>query len=354
MSGTNILYLVPRSGVWNKDGEVADVYVDNMSYVYTGDIWGQKIEGLYREAIQGTDTVVRVWASNMTSQLSNHHAYEYLGGLSMAVAKLTGKQPEAFIADVRDPNGARMRDFGEVLATNLATELLNPRWIEGMKEHGYAGAGHAAELVKNTFGWSVTRKGSVSDAQWNDIYEVYVNDRYKLGLREWLETVNPHALQEMTATMLEATRKGYWNATGKTVQQLSMLYAGLAVKYGDSGGLVSGGNKAMEEFVSKRLQSGNSAPGTALAARMSETLAKAAGAPPPQVTSAPKTPPAPGAARLAHISGQKLELVAQHVTRHLSHAGTPSSRFVQYYYMMIATVAFALIAYGFALRKGAI
>ncbi|MBI1923580.1 cobaltochelatase subunit CobN [Candidatus Poribacteria bacterium] len=100
MSGTNTLYLIPRSGVWNKDDEVADVYIDNMSYVYTKGIWGQKIEGLYENAIQGTDTLVRVWASNMTSQLSNHHAYEYLGGLSMAVKKLTGQEPEALIAKV--------------------------------------------------------------------------------------------------------------------------------------------------------------------------------------------------------------------------------------------------------------
>ena len=120
---------------------MTDVYVDNMSYAYTGDIWGEKIDGLYESAIQGTDSIIRVWASNMTSQLSNHHAYEYLGGLSMAITQLTGHEPEAFIADVRNTDGARMRGFNDVLAANLETEILSPTWIKQMMAHGYAGGG---------------------------------------------------------------------------------------------------------------------------------------------------------------------------------------------------------------------
>ena len=255
VSGTNILYLIPRSGVWKQDDEVADVYVDNMSYAYTGDIWGEKVDGLYRNAIQNTDAVIRVWASNMTSQLSNHHAYEYLGGLSMAITKLTGHEPEAYIADVRNSDGARMREFGEVLTSNLETELLSREWILQMKAHGYAGAGHAAELVKNTFGWSVTRQSSVSGDKWDDIYHVYVDDKFQLGIRTWMENDNAHAMEEIAATMLEASRKQYWKATPQQVNTLASLYASLVVRHGDSGGMVSGGNGGLENYVTSVLKS---------------------------------------------------------------------------------------------------
>ncbi len=275
-SGTNILHLIPRSGVWKTDDEIASVYIDSMSYAYTGDLWGEKMEGLYEDAIQGTDTVLRVWASNMTSQLSNHHAYEYLGGLSMVVKKLTGREPEALIADVRDPDGARLREFDEVLATSLRTELLNRKWIEGMKEHDYAGAGMMSELVKNTFGWDVTRSSSVSDGDWNDIYATYIKDRYELGLRQWFDRVNPHALQEVAATMLEASSKGYWQADTEMLRELSRLYAQSVVKHGPSAGLVSGGNKDLEKYIGKHL----SAPGDlALAGKFSKAQALSAGAP---------------------------------------------------------------------------
>lgn len=249
MSGTNILYLIPRSGVWDDPNEVAQVYIDSMSYVFTGDRWGERIDGLYEGAIQGTDTLVRVWASNMTSQLSNHHAYEYLGGLSMAVRTLTGKEPEAFIADVRNPDGARMRRFEEVLESNLRAELLNKEWLVGMKAHDYAGAGHIAEMAKNTFGWAVTRPDSVDPRVWQEIHEVLIKDRYNLGLRAWFEQQNPTALQEIAATLLEAARKGHWKPDAATERELAELYAAMAVKHGAASGMVGGGNRKLDERI---------------------------------------------------------------------------------------------------------
>jgi cobaltochelatase CobN len=268
LSGTNILYLVPRSGVWEDDSEITSVYIDSMSYVYVGDVWGEKVDGLYEQAIQGTDTLIRVWASNMTSQLSNHHAYEYLGGLNMAVKELTGKEPTALIADVRDPNQARIRSFEEVLDTTLRAELLNEDWIRGMKEHDYAGAGHMAELVKNTFGWDVTRDSAVSDAVWNDIYKTYIEGSKNLDLEQWFDRVNPHAMQAISATMMEAARKGYWSASEEQLNELAKRYAESVAKHGLSAGLVSGGNKKLEEALIKRL-------GTINAPALAETYSQA-------------------------------------------------------------------------------
>ena len=251
----------------------------NMSFVYTQDTWGEKVDGLYEEALQNTDTVLRVWASNMTSQLSNHHAYEYLGGLSMAVKKVTGKSPAALISDVRDPGGARVRDFEEVLASNLKSELLNRRWLEGMKSHDYAGAGHIAELVKNTFGWSVTRRESITQETWDEVYEVLVKDKHKLQLAEWFERVSPHAMQEISATLIEAARKDLWQATPEQLQTLTKLYASSVKAHGDSGGLVSGGNTRMADFVSAKLTAPGDQESATLAQDMKAKLQQSAAAP---------------------------------------------------------------------------
>lgn len=278
MSGTNILYLVPRSGLWNNTDEITSVYTDNMSYVYNGEVWGEKVDGLYEEALQDTDTIMRVWSSNMFSQLTNHHSYEYLGGLSMAVKKITGKTPEALIADVRNSNGASVRDLEEVLATNLRSELLGKKWLQGMKEHDYAGAGHIAEMVKNTFGWTVTRPEAVSQQTWKDIYEVVVKDRYKLGLEEWFAKVSPHALQEITATMLEAARKDIWQeATAAQLEDLARIYAESVARHGDSGGLVSGGNAKLVDYSSQTLAATGSAEDVQRTTAMKESLQKTAG-----------------------------------------------------------------------------
>lgn len=325
LSGTNILYLVPRSGVWESDDEIADVYIDSMSYVYTGEVWGEQVDGLYQEAIQRTDTLVRVWASNMTSQLSNHHAYEYLGGLSMAVTKLTGNEPRALIADVRDPSGARIRDFEEVLDTTLRSELLNTDWIKGMKAHDYAGAGQIAELVKNTFGWDVTRDSAVSGEVWNEIYETYIQDQRDLGLEQWFEQVNPHARQVIAATMMEAARKGYWNASEQQLEKLAALYAESVAVHGPSNGLVAGGNRKLDDAVTEHLQ----APGRQqLAQRYANAVAEASGE-------------SPGDAK---VYGAKLQEVDQ-----AADAAPPVGEAVRWVGAALAT--FILLAVGFGVWK---
>ncbi|WP_081885709.1 cobaltochelatase subunit CobN [Haloferula sp. BvORR071] len=334
VSGTNILYLVPRSGVWDNDDQITSVYMDNMSYVYSGDAWGRKVDGLYEEAMQGTDTLLRVWASNMTSQLSNHHAYEYLGGLSMAVKKVTGKEPAAFISDVRDPNGARIRDFNEVLAANFQAELLNRKWIEGMKGNGYAGAGHISELVKNTFGWSVTRPGSVGQGTWNDIYETYIRDREKLDMDKFFEEVSPHALQEIAATLLESARKGVWEATPEQIAELARVYGESVAKHGESGGLVGGGNEHLRDYASQSLVSTGGARGAELAQALKEKAAESAAAPGPD-----------------KVAGQKLEQVKQTPESQVKPQPQPPAPRPIWEYAALAACVLLLIG-GFAFKSG--
>lgn len=249
LNSTNILYLVPRSGTWKDESEITSIYRDNMGFVYTGKRWGEKVDGLYEEAMHGTDTVVHTWSSHLTSPMSNHHVYEYLGGLSMAITAVTGKEPMAFIADTRDTDGARIREFGEVLATTLQTELLARRWIAGMREHGYAGAAQIAEQVQNTFGWSTTRASALPSDVWDRIDAIYRKDEYGLDLPAWFERENPHAWQETLSTMLEASRKGYWKPSQAVLDDIAVRLAKSVVAHGESGGLVSGGNKDLATLV---------------------------------------------------------------------------------------------------------
>ena len=94
--------------------------------------------------------------------------------------------------------------------------------------------------MKNTFGWALTRKNSISDKDWNEIHDIYVKDKYQLGIRPWMEKENPHALSEIAATLLEASRKGLWKASAEHLKSLAILYAEITIKYGDSGGMMSG------------------------------------------------------------------------------------------------------------------
>jgi cobaltochelatase CobN len=310
---TRILYLVPKSGAWDSNKEIADVYKETMSYAFTGDVWGEQVPGLYEDAIQGSETVLRTWASNMMGPLTNHHVFEYAGGLSLAIESVTGKQPRLLFNDVRDD--PRLRDFDEVMATEARVTLLNPKWQRGMRENGYSGAGMMAETVRNAFGWQATRSGSVSQALWDEIHSAYVKDAGKTGLREWLDQVNPHARQEIMAVMLEANRKGYWHADAETLRALARDYAESVVRFGESGGLTGGGNERLQQHVAASLN----APGDlATAQAYQEVVEKGRGTPEPQA----KAPEAPRPAESSAASSQPDEPVE---ARRLSAAPQPVS-----------------------------
>ncbi|QJW99044.1 cobaltochelatase subunit CobN [Frigoriglobus tundricola] len=279
--GTRILYLVPKTGAWDDRKEIADVYKQNMSHVFTGDVWGESAPGLYEDAMRGTELVLRTWTSNMTGPLTNHHVYEYAGGLSLAIETTTGRQPKLLFSDVR--GAPKVRDFDEVLATEAHVTMLNPKWLKGMMENSYSGAGMMAEVVRNTSGWEATRKGAVSQDLWNEIHAVYAKDKHGLQLREWMDKVNPHARQEILATLIEANRKGDWKADAATVRDLAKEYAASVAKHGDSAGLATGGNVKLQTEVVARLN----APGDeGLAAAYKTAIAKSTSAA-AQVAAAP-------------------------------------------------------------------
>jgi len=60
--------------------------------------------------------------------------------------------------------------------------------------------------VDNLFGWAATSDGElVSFKNWEDVYDIYVNDRYEMGLSEYFKE-NPYAYQSIAARMLETMR----------------------------------------------------------------------------------------------------------------------------------------------------
>ena len=51
------------------------------------------------------------------------------------------------------------------------------------------------EIFRNIFGWSATRPSAIADGIYDDLFEIYIEDRHNLGIEEYFERVNPVALQ---------------------------------------------------------------------------------------------------------------------------------------------------------------
>src|SRR5690606_21141305 len=117
------------------------------------------------------------------------------------------------------------------LAKELATRQFHPGYIQGLMNEGYSGTLSILDATNNFWGWTATAREVVRDDQWEEMADVYVRDKYKLGVDEWFEKENPHAQAQMIERMLEASRQGYWNAKPETVETLKRRYRDLAQRF---------------------------------------------------------------------------------------------------------------------------
>ena len=251
--GTAIMGMVESGDRWEEDSEVADQYIRNMGAVYDeGELWSFYAEGLFEAALAGTEVVVQPRQSHTWGALSLDHVYEFMGGLSAAVRHVTGRDADAYFNDFRNMNRPRVTDLEETIWTEARSTLLNPAYIGEMQEGGASSAEHFAETFRNTYGWNVMKPAAIDDTLWNELYEVYVDDRYDLGVHDFFRRENPYALQEMTAVMLETARKGLWEATAQQLAVLAELHTRLVEEFeaGCSGFVCD--NAALASFIAEQ------------------------------------------------------------------------------------------------------
>jgi len=228
--GTGLAEAISASNTWQSDAKLAELFISRVGYAYGKDIWGLEASDLFAFNLKNVDIAVHSRSTNLFAALDNDDVFQYLGGIALAVRHLTGSNPETYIFDVRNANDPRIRTLSEFLTTEILSRYFNPKWIEGAMGNDYAGARLMAEVVENLWGWEVVMPGLISDKTWQKFYEIYVKDKYGL-LRDFFEE-NPYALQSIVARMLEAVRKGYWNAPDEVKLELAKELQRLQKEYG--------------------------------------------------------------------------------------------------------------------------
>jgi len=231
--GTKVDDMSGASGLWEKDDVVAEQgFINMVSYGYSSELWGEPLKDVYRRNLKEVDVTVHSIGSNLYSTMDNDDMFQYLGGLSMAVRKESGKDPDVFVSMQRTLGQGHVEPLEATIGRELRSRYLNPKWIEGMKKENYAGAREMAEFLENMWGWQVTTPFAIDRAKWEQTYEVYVEDKYGQELKEFFNRENPWAYQSITARMLEAIRKGYWKTDEKVKKKLAAEYAMNVVEKG--------------------------------------------------------------------------------------------------------------------------
>ena len=253
--GAGVNRLAERSGAWTDRAELAAAYTRRMGHAYGDGFSGEPAHDLFTRTLAATENTYLGRASNLYGLIDNNDGFDYLGGLSLAVEHARGAPPSARIVDHANPDSARVRPLEVALLSELRGRELNPVWLEGLMEHGYAGARTmGSEFMENLWGWQVTNPDIVQPWVWDEVKRVYIDDGHDIGLDEFLEEGrNVHVKTNMVAIMLVAAQKGYWQPDEQTLTELSEQFAALVAEHGLPGSGHTRPDHPVMDFVKERV-----------------------------------------------------------------------------------------------------
>ncbi len=205
---------------WQQRDDLGANYIRYSAHAYGRDSYGSSRPQAFRRLLARMDVTVKNEDSREYDMLSCTDYYNYYGGLIAAAGLVRGALPVSYMGDSSDPARVRVRTTAEEARHVLRARLVNPKWLEGMKRHGYKGAGDISHAVDVVFGWDATA-GVIEDWMYERIAEKYALDP---AMREWMRQVNPHALHNIIDRLLEAIGRGMWQADAEMDRRLRDAY----------------------------------------------------------------------------------------------------------------------------------
>ena len=210
-----------ESKAWETIDDIAAVYTRWSGTAYGGDaLPGDYEPEIFRRRMGALDVTIKNEDNRETNMFSSDDYNAYHGGMIATVRAISGKAPHSYSGDSTDRKRVKVRTVQEEAKRVFRGECMNPKFIEGMKKHGYKGALDLANTLAHSYQWDATSKVM---EDW--MYEKYA-EKYALdpAMQEWMKDVNPWALQRMAAILLEAEKRELWQAQPETKEALTRLY----------------------------------------------------------------------------------------------------------------------------------
>jgi len=205
---------------WKDEKDLAEIYVKWGGYAYGRKNFGATVPDEFRRRLSCLDLTVKNEDTREYDMLDGDDFYSYHGGMIAAVKSLKGELPRSYCGDSSDPDRVRTRSTVEETKHIFRARILNPKWIESMKRHGYKGAGDISRMVDIAFGWDATAE-VLEDWMYEELANKYALDK---EMQAWLKKVNPHALQNIAERLLEAVERGMWQASDEMKEELRDVY----------------------------------------------------------------------------------------------------------------------------------
>ncbi|MET4612651.1 cobaltochelatase CobN [Rhodococcus sp. PvR044] len=218
--GAGLLQLIDSKS-WRNDSDLAEVYTTWGGYAYGRGLDGAPASDDMRTAYRRIAVAAKNTDTREHDIADSDDYFQYHGGMVATVRALTGKSPEAYIGDSTRPEAVRTRTLSEETARVFRARVVNPRWLEAMRRHGYKGAFEMAATVDYLFGYDATTN-VVADWMYEKLAETYVLDEQN---RKFMTESNPWALHGIAERLLEAAERDMWEQPEQqTLDGLRQVY----------------------------------------------------------------------------------------------------------------------------------
>ncbi|WP_009472715.1 cobaltochelatase subunit CobN [Rhodococcus sp. JVH1] len=218
--GAGLLQLIDSKS-WRGDADLADVYTTWGGFAYGRGLDGAPAADDMRTAYRRITVAAKNTDTREHDIADADDYFQYHGGMVATVRALTGKSPEAYIGDSTRPESVRTRTLSEETSRVFRARVVNPRWLEAMRRHGYKGAFEMAATVDYLFGYDATTN-VVADWMYEKLAESYVLDDQN---RKFMEQSNPWALHGIAERLLEAAERDMWeHPEQQTLDGLRQVY----------------------------------------------------------------------------------------------------------------------------------
>jgi cobaltochelatase CobN len=205
--------------LWQTRDDLAEVYLNWGGYAYGVTDEGTPARERFAQRLEQVQAVLQNQDNREHDLLDSNDYYQFQGGMLAAVESLSGQTAASYHGDHSQPDLPRIRTLKEELNRVVRSRAANPKWIEGVKRHGYKGAFEMAATVDFLFAFDATTQ-LIDDHQYALLADAYLLDP---STRQFIEQHNPDALRDMTERMLEAQQRGLWQEPGDYREALENL-----------------------------------------------------------------------------------------------------------------------------------
>ncbi len=192
--------------IWSDKSDLAEAYLEWGSYAYGQKAEGKQLKSQLKTRLSQVDAIVQNQDNREHDILDSDDYYQFEGGAAVAVFTLQGQNRPIYHNDHSRPERPLIRTLDDEIGRVVRSRVVNPKWIDGMKRHGYKGAFEMAATLDYLFAFAATT-GAVKHHHFDLVHAAFLEDE---DTRTFIREHNAPALREMAERLSEAISRGLW------------------------------------------------------------------------------------------------------------------------------------------------